>query len=109
MDPVMLVLACGLAARSTLLVTLGVQPDCKGPAHIKDSVAVDRWSSEINEAAQRFGVPARWVRAVMQAESNGKPSTTSPAGAMGLMQIMPETWAELRSRYGEPRKRSRTR
>ena len=32
-------------------------------------------------------------------ELNGKPITSS-AGAMGLMQIMPETYAELRQRFG---------
>jgi hypothetical protein len=36
----------------------------------------------------------------MQAESGGIPSVTSPAGAMGLMQIMPATWIDLRRRYG---------
>ena len=36
----------------------------------------------------------------MRAESGGVPSVTSPAGAMGLMQIMPATWAGLRRRYG---------
>jgi hypothetical protein len=36
----------------------------------------------------------------MQAESGGVVHALSPTGAMGLMQIMPQTWAELRSRYG---------
>ncbi|WP_428674762.1 lytic transglycosylase domain-containing protein [Reyranella sp.] len=36
----------------------------------------------------------------MQAESGGVVRTVSPTGAMGLMQIMPYTWAELQSRYG---------
>ena len=40
------------------------------------------------------------MRAVMQAESEGAADATSPAGAIGLMQIMPETYAELRARYG---------
>ena len=49
----------------------------------------------IAEASQRFGIPERWIRAVMQAESAGDPSAISEAGAMGLMQIMPGTWDEL--------------
>jgi hypothetical protein len=52
------------------------------------------------EASQRFGIPAAWIRAVMQVESLGDVRALSPKGAMGLMQIMPEAWATLRSRYG---------
>jgi hypothetical protein len=54
----------------------------------------------VAEAAQRFDIPASWIRAVMQTESRGTVHAVSPKGAMGLMQIMPQTWADLRSRYG---------
>lgn len=54
----------------------------------------------IAEASQRFGIPTPWIDAVMQAESAGDGHALSSAGAMGLMQIMPETWADLRERYG---------
>ena len=50
----------------------------------------------IVEAARRFGIPQPWIRAVMEVESAGNPRAVSHAGAMGLMQIMPGTWAELR-------------
>ena len=60
----------------------------------------DRFADYIAEAAQRFSVPASWIRAVMRAESDGNVREVSPKGAMGLMQIMPETWTELRGRYG---------
>jgi len=69
------------------------------------SSAVERWRPYIVEASQRFGVPAAWIAAVMQAESaglthlNGRP-ITSPAGAMGLMQVMPGTWAAMRRQHG---------
>lgn len=53
----------------------------------------------IAEAAARFRIPIAWIRAVLRAESAGDPSATSPKGAMGLMQIMPETWAGLRARH----------
>lgn len=36
----------------------------------------------------------------MRVESAGNPAATSHAGAMGLMQVMPDTYAELRLRYG---------
>ncbi len=54
----------------------------------------------IAEAAQRFRIPERWIRAVMQAESAGDARAVSSAGAMGLMQIMPGTWTELRTAHG---------
>jgi hypothetical protein len=60
----------------------------------------DPWATFIAEASQRFGVPTRWIRAVMQAESAGEVRAVSPKGAIGLMQIMPETYAGLRARYG---------
>jgi hypothetical protein len=54
----------------------------------------------VEEAARRFAIPPRWIRAVMQAESGGDAHALSAQGAMGLMQIMPGTWTELRLRYG---------
>jgi hypothetical protein len=64
----------------------------------------DPWGPYIREAGTRFAVPERWIRAVMHQESggreymNGQP-ITSDAGAAGLMQVMPATYAELRDRY----------
>ncbi len=57
------------------------------------------YAAEVAEAAQRFDIPATWIRAVMGAESAGDPGVVSSAGAMGLMQIMPGTWADLRVRH----------
>jgi hypothetical protein len=54
----------------------------------------------VTEASRRFAVPEHWIRAVMHVESDGKLRARSQKGAMGLMQIMPKTWTELRARYG---------
>lgn len=54
----------------------------------------------IDEASRRFGLPVYWIRAVLEVESARDARAKSPKGAMGLMQIMPETWTELRLRYG---------
>ena len=54
----------------------------------------------VSEAALRFGIPTSWIDAVIQVESRGVARAVSPRGAMGLMQIMPDTWSGLRSRYG---------
>ena len=63
------------------------------------SAGADRYADFVTEAASRFGIPARWIESVMRAESLGDATATSPKGAMGLMQIMPQTWADLRARY----------
>ena len=60
---------------------------------------VDPYAVFVTEAAQRFGIPEAWIRAVMRVESRGDVRAVSPKGAMGLMQIMPQTWATLRQRY----------
>lgn len=63
-----------------------------------------RWTSAIAEASARFGIPEDWIKRVMRAESDGQTvlhglPITSRAGAMGLMQLMPATWAEMKKRH----------
>ncbi|MHC1548021.1 lytic transglycosylase domain-containing protein [Phyllobacterium sp. K27] len=60
----------------------------------------DTWAAHIAEAAKRFAIPERWIRSVMAVESVNDPAALSPKGAIGLMQVMPATWAELRARHG---------
>ncbi|WP_273281689.1 lytic transglycosylase domain-containing protein [Pseudooceanicola atlanticus] len=60
---------------------------------------VDPYNAYVAEASQRFGLPERLLRAVMTAESDGSVRAISSKGAMGLMQIMPDTWIELSARY----------
>ena len=64
---------------------------------------VGRWTIYIDEASTRFGIPTSWIERVMRAESNGLTTLDgrpirSRAGAMGLMQLMPATWAAMRTR-----------
>jgi len=69
------------------------------------SPKIDRWQPLIEAAAARLGIPPDWIRAVMARESagltalHGAPMVSS-AGAMGLMQLMPSTWSDMRARYG---------
>ena len=67
--------------------------------------SVRDWRPFIAEASARFDVPVQWIEAVMQAESRGRTTMNgrpirSHAGAMGLMQLMPGTWADMRARLG---------
>lgn len=54
-----------------------------------------RWSSEIQQAAQKTGVDPSLIEAVMSAESGGNVGAPSSKGAIGLMQLMPDTAQEL--------------
>lgn len=65
-----------------------------------NSAAAHPYTGHVAEAARRFGIPESWIWSVMRVESAGDPTATSHAGAMGLMQVMPGTYAELRDRYG---------
>lgn len=92
--------------RVALLLLFGLSFACaaSAPSFAEPSAAARQsprhpYGEYIAEAAQRFGLPVAWVRSVIRAESDGDPRATSPKGAMGLMQVMPETWVELRVRY----------
>lgn len=67
--------------------------------------SLEPWAAHIAEAAKRFDIPERWIRSVMAIESVNDPTALSPKGAIGLMQVMPATWAELRAKHslgGDP-------
>lgn len=57
-------------------------------------------AAHVSEASRRFGIPEAWIYAVMRTESAGRIGAVSSAGAMGLMQLMPGTWARQRARFG---------
>lgn len=94
------------ARRITLLLLSGLAFAVAPPSATLAQIAplgrpasADRYAAHVAEASQRFGVPAAWIWAVMRAESAGDVRAISSAGAMGLMQIMPDTWADLRVRH----------
>jgi hypothetical protein len=64
------------------------------------------WEPQIQKASRRFNIPPEWIREVMRVESGGRNTwkggqpITSSAGAQGLMQVMPATYAELRQKHG---------
>jgi soluble lytic murein transglycosylase-like protein len=67
--------------------------------------SVDHWNAYIGEASDRFGIPSSWISRVIEAESAGRTMLdrrpiTSRAGAMGLMQLMPGTWRDMRTLLG---------
>ena len=93
------------AVAATALLA-GLLAACAEAPKPKPMVASGPWGAEIHEASRRFDVPEAWIRAVMQVESGGQTHwkggqpITSTAGAMGLMQVMPGTYDELRYQHG---------
>ncbi|MBI2737256.1 MAG: lytic transglycosylase domain-containing protein [Rhodospirillales bacterium] len=125
MDPVTVLLLCSApfagplpssgdcpttAISRAISVEAGVQralarADIVRVADTPGATNVGQWQVFIAEAAQRFGIPEAWIRAVMHAESDGQATVdgrpiTSPAGAIGLMQVLPRTYAEMQRRHG---------
>ena len=78
------------------------------PSYTPPGSPDDPWGPYITEASKKYDVPERWIREVMRVESHGREFTasgaliTSPVGAMGLMQVMPATYDEVRARYSLP-------
>ena len=74
------------------------------PSDAPLTVSAEQLNYYILESSYRFNIPPEWIHAVMEAESggrthlNGRP-ITSHAGAMGLMQVMPGTYEELRREH----------
>jgi hypothetical protein len=66
---------------------------------------IKRWSPITTKASKRFGVPLLWINAVMRLESGGRTMLDenqrmiSDKGALGLMQVLPQTFADMRTQY----------
>lgn len=88
----LVLLACLTGAPATVFARPKDEPSAR-PSPVSPIAA------HVAEASRRFAIPERWIWAVMRVESAGDVTAISHAGAMGLMQIMPGTWAELRARY----------
>lgn len=94
-----------------ILVPLMQEPLVRTPsvfeeeAKLSSSQLLARWDGEISEASKRFRVPKSWVRAVMRQESGGRTMLgegqpiISRAGAIGLMQVMPDTYGEMAAEH----------
>lgn len=94
------VIAMALLLSLTSGVVHSAQAEPFVAVQLKREPPTNPYATFVAEAAHRFGLPTLWIDAVMMGESAGDMRAVSPQGAMGLMQIMPETWGDLRSRHG---------
>lgn len=62
---------------------------------VDDPERMRRFDAHIREAAELYQLPEPFIRAVMLVESNFHPDVVSVDGAMGLMQLMPSTAANM--------------
>lgn len=89
-----LVLVAGLA-----FAGIGGAPSFARAAPPVGTQSPPPYADFIAEAAERFDIPATWIRAVIDAESDKDARAISPNGAIGLMQIMPRAWDRIRVHY----------
>lgn len=91
-----------LIGRSLLGSSQPVQPSAYDEESLMTQAELlGRWDGFISEASQRFHLPKAWIRAVMARESGGRTMLgvgrpiVSRAGAVGLMQVLPQTYQEM--------------
>lgn len=73
----------------------GWAASCKGMNKATLDKRAVQWQTLVNKHAKAHNVPVALVRAVMRVESCFNPRAVSRTGARGLMQLMPETAAQL--------------
>jgi hypothetical protein len=88
-----------MLASSMLLSNAAYARQASQLTHRASSQPLYPFAAFVTEASIRFSVPEHWIRVVMHVESGQKPRARSRKGAIGLMQIMPGTWNELRLRH----------
>ena len=76
-----------------------IEPLKKEAINLKSKIDLDSQSSDIDEIVETFsnkyGIDGDFIKAIIKQESGFNPKATSKKGAMGLMQLMPETAKSL--------------
>ncbi|MFC4904893.1 transglycosylase SLT domain-containing protein [Kocuria oceani] len=93
-----IVSVAGIALVTDMQAAMG---QCSPSAVVSDEDSEDAvinvpngWGPLVEEAAKTAGLPVSVVAAQLKQESNWNPNAGSSAGAQGIAQFMPETWAQ---------------
>jgi len=81
-----------------ILLVLGVYLISKIDTKVEETVYETGYSEFVKKYGVEYGVPETHIYAVIKCESNFKADAVSSAGAVGLMQIMPATFADIQKR-----------
>ena len=94
-----------VSLRLSNYLSVPVQPRAASVHDAEDALGprtlLDRWNPVVREAASRFHISPLWLRAVMRNETGGRTvqegdrPITSRAGALGIMQLMPDTYSQM--------------
>lgn len=84
-----------------ILLMLGAFLACVAAGHFLQNGLPLKYEAYVEKYSAEYQVPAPLVYAVIRTESDFDPAAVSSAGAMGLMQMTPETFHWLQSRTGE--------
>jgi Transglycosylase SLT domain len=98
-SPWFLVASVVLLLIGTVGLVFSTAPGCCGapsgpPDRVRTAPIPDAWAGDVLAAAEFSGLPPEIVAAQLDVESRWDPRAVSSAGAQGLAQFMPETWAE---------------
>ena len=71
--------------------SIAKESDEKRVTRIKDSLPADKFVNEVFLVSREYNIDPLLLHAIAEIESHFKPKAISPAGAKGLMQVMPKT------------------
>jgi len=94
----------GLAHRAARPLAWRIPPEARMlmPRGVLAMVYPDAFAAEVSREAARHGVAPDLVFGLIRQESVFDPAIVSPAGAVGLMQLMPATAEAVTRQLGEP-------
>lgn len=84
-----------------------MEPTTPGDRELAESTYPLAYKNDVEKYSKEFDVPMEFILSIMRAESSYRAQATSPVGALGLMQVMPQTGRRvaemLRDKQFEPK------